>query len=169
MCKANCTNITKIEFIGHSLGAQVVAAAAKVLIDCGKKPPMMTGLDPAGPGFYFLGPIFVCGLNLNADLADQVVIFHTDRGRFGIFIREGSLDFDVNCGIQYQPGCKVDTKPSQPPIGSTYFSFIHLSSYTSRRLRSWRVEAFDKFHTNFAHNGEGGAKISLAGTLAKFI
>lgn len=153
MCKAieaGCINITKIEIVGHSLGAQLAAAAAVELILCKNKLKRITGLDPAGPGFQVLAPFLICGPNLNAGLAELVIIIHSDGGNYGTPLKLGTVDISLNCGCRNQPGCKDLTTVLFQNEFSMYFSFIHLPSDTSCGLRSWKVEACDNFHTSIA-------------------
>ncbi|XP_057335590.1 pancreatic lipase-related protein 3-like [Microplitis mediator] len=88
-----------IHAIGFSLGAHVPAVAANYL---GKyKISRITGLDPAGPFFTFVGSDAV----LDAGDADFVDVFHTNAKIQGMYRRSGHVDFYFNRGTS-QPGCE---------------------------------------------------------------
>ncbi len=68
----------------------------------------VTGLDPAGPGFYILNklyPAVVVPEHLSADSARFVDVIHTNGGYFGGSVSTGTVDFWPNGG-QFQQGCQ---------------------------------------------------------------
>jgi hypothetical protein len=68
----------------------------------------ITGLDPAGPLFYFSAFPFP---KLNKDNAVFVDIIHTNGGELGDTSVDGDIDFYPNGGSQ-QPGCNPLTRNS---------------------------------------------------------
>ncbi|KOB79144.1 Vitellogenin [Operophtera brumata] len=90
-----------VHFVGHSLGAHVLAYAARSLAARGFKIPRLTGLDPAYPGFY--PPIL--GQPVSKADATFVDIIHTDGGGYGAPGKTGHADFWPNGGHAKQPGC----------------------------------------------------------------
>jgi hypothetical protein len=67
----------------------------------------VTGLDPAGPGFYVPNefyPVVVVPEHLSSDSARFVDVIHTNGGAFGGSVSTGTVDFWPNGG-QFQPGC----------------------------------------------------------------
>lgn len=124
MCEAilkGCIYKNKTELVGHSLGAQVAAAAGKAFIAlCKTKLKRITGLDPAGPGFDIpMASLLLCGSYLNHELADWVNIIHSDRGNYGTSLICGTLDIILNCGCRNQPGCAPFTSLLQQSPQST--------------------------------------------------
>ncbi|CAB3229370.1 unnamed protein product [Arctia plantaginis] len=88
-----------IELVGASLGAHVVAHAAKYFYQAtGRKVARITGLDPAGPCFKALSPEH----KLYRTDADKVDIVHTNIDGFGTAETLGHLDIYVNGG-EFQP------------------------------------------------------------------
>ncbi len=79
----------------------------------------VTGLDPAGPGFYVPNefyPTVVVPEHLSADSARFVDVIHTNGGAFGGSVSTGTVDFWPNGG-QFQPGC--------PPMNFTNIYDFH--------------------------------------------
>lgn len=64
----------------------------------------ISGLDPAGPGFYGLN---VAPHRISKTDADFVDIIHTDAGGSGGDLSTGTVDFWPNNGRRFQPGCSV--------------------------------------------------------------
>lgn len=64
----------------------------------------ISALDPALPLFY--PPIGVT-IPINANDAVLVDIIHTDAGAAGAPLKTGCVDFVVNTGTRFQPGCPV--------------------------------------------------------------
>lgn len=88
-----------LELVGASLGAHVVAYAAKQFYEkTGKRPWRLTGLDPAGPCFRSLPPEY----KISPSDATHVDIVHTNIDGFGIAEPLGHIDFYVNGG-EFQP------------------------------------------------------------------
>ncbi|XP_075985730.1 phospholipase A1-like [Anticarsia gemmatalis] len=88
-----------LELVGASLGAHVVAYAAKHFYQAtGKKPSRITGLDPAGPCYRALTPEY----KLYKTDAERVDIIHTNIDGFGIAETLGHIDIYVNGG-EFQP------------------------------------------------------------------
>lgn len=63
----------------------------------------ISGLDPAGPGFYGRD-VFVIGQAISKNDAVFVDIIHTDAGELGANVNTGTVDFWPNDGDD-QPGC----------------------------------------------------------------
>lgn len=104
----------RIHLIGHSLGAQLAGLIGREIIERTnhmRKIHRITGLDPAGPGFFF-------GSNLHAlDESDAtfVVNIHTDAPIFGAPCATGHVDFWPNFAT-VQPGCPdPENSPGQSP------------------------------------------------------
>ncbi|XP_003425032.1 pancreatic lipase-related protein 2 [Nasonia vitripennis] len=100
-----------LNFIGHSLGAQVSGQTAHLLKeDNFWKIDRITGLDPARPCFTNVDP----SVRLDKDDADFVDIIHTQTGTGGsvdgLGLKEsiGHMDFYINGGIE-QPACVSKT------------------------------------------------------------
>ncbi|XP_043801529.1 pancreatic lipase-related protein 2-like [Apis laboriosa] len=91
-------NSEKIHVIGHSLGAQL---AARIARNVNFIIPRITGLDPAGPLFYFPDS------HLISSDAKFVDIIHTDMGIYGLALKTGNVDFFPNYGHRPQSGCAV--------------------------------------------------------------
>lgn len=87
-----------IHIIGHSLGAQL---AARIARNVNFVIPRITGLDPAGPLFYFLN------FHLTSSDARFVDIIHTDIGVYGLALKTGNVDFFPNYGHRPQPNCPL--------------------------------------------------------------
>nr|XP_012138646.1 PREDICTED: pancreatic lipase-related protein 2-like [Megachile rotundata]XP_012138647.1 PREDICTED: pancreatic lipase-related protein 2-like [Megachile rotundata]XP_012138648.1 PREDICTED: pancreatic lipase-related protein 2-like [Megachile rotundata] len=104
-----------IYIIGHSLGAQLAGNIGRNLPF---KIPRITGLDPAGPLFYFEYR------RLSASDAQFVDIIHTDAGVLGLALSTGSADFYPNLGHGPQPGCKLDIMISETALCSHHRSWM---------------------------------------------
>lgn len=63
----------------------------------------ITGLDPAGPGFFF--PLKTQPDHLRSTDAQFVDIIHSDAGLYGQPCATGTADFWPNGGTETQPGC----------------------------------------------------------------
>ncbi|XP_016919506.2 lipase member H-A-like isoform X1 [Apis cerana] len=87
-----------IHIIGHSLGAQL---AARIARNVNFVIPRITGLDPAGPLFYFLNS------HLISSDAKFVDIIHADIGGYGLALKTGDVDFFPNYGHRPQPNCPL--------------------------------------------------------------
>uniref|UniRef100_V5GZ53 Putative pancreatic lipase-like enzyme n=1 Tax=Ixodes ricinus TaxID=34613 RepID=V5GZ53_IXORI len=100
LVEAGALNVSKVHYIGHSLGAQAAGYFAKELklIMNGQKIGRITGLDPAAKKFK--------KEHLNTDHADFVDVIHTSTGILKLGVREpiGHVDFYPNGG-GHQPGC----------------------------------------------------------------
>ncbi|XP_048478264.1 pancreatic triacylglycerol lipase [Plutella xylostella] len=97
----------RLHLVGHSLGAHLVAYAARQMKTKDVVVPRITGLDPAMPGFY--PPLSFLGDHVTADDAAFVDIIHTDGGRYGASTKTGHADFWPNGGTARQPGCQINT------------------------------------------------------------
>ncbi|XP_078046326.1 pancreatic lipase-related protein 2-like [Augochlora pura] len=91
-------NPKKIHIIGHSLGSQI---AANIATHLKFRITRITGLDPAGPGFYIES-------HLKSGDAKFVDIIHTDKLFYGSAYNSGDVDFLPNYGHRLQPGCLPD-------------------------------------------------------------
>ncbi|KAK5644540.1 hypothetical protein RI129_005840 [Pyrocoelia pectoralis] len=103
LCTSNGVKSDNIHIIGHSLGAQVGGIAGRNFQqNCNATIGRITGLDAANPGF-------ICPLcnNFRLDWNDAkfVDIIHTDVFLFGTPLKSGDIDFFVNHGGPFQPGC----------------------------------------------------------------
>ncbi|KAG0441703.1 hypothetical protein HPB47_015881, partial [Ixodes persulcatus] len=98
---AGAVNVSKVHYIGHSLGAQAAGyfADSLKLIMNGQKIGRITGLDPADKGFK--------KEHLNTTHADFVDVIHTSTGFVKLGMRDpiGHVDFYPNGG-GHQPGCE---------------------------------------------------------------
>lgn len=89
-------NITKLEFVGFSLGAQMAGSAARYI--------KFYSLDHfVVPRIIGLEPAILCDPNLEAGDAAQVVTVHTGN-IFSEPTVKGDVAFWVNGGVQ-QPMC----------------------------------------------------------------
>lgn len=79
----------------------------------------ISGLDPAFPEYYpsVLFAIVGAAQAINANDAVMVDIIHTDGGGYGTPFSTGSVDFWVNGGHRFQPGCPVGVYPLLSPQG----------------------------------------------------
>lgn len=71
-------DISKLHMVGHSMGAHLLGQAgrvAKFLSSNAVRVPRITGLDPAGPGFYPVNPYLIAVNKFDANFVD---IIHTD-------------------------------------------------------------------------------------------
>ncbi|XP_031776479.1 pancreatic triacylglycerol lipase isoform X1 [Apis florea] len=94
----NGVNPKKIHIIGHSLGAELGGSIGRQMkFRIGR----ITGLDPAGPLFYFLNS------HLKSSDARFVGIIHADIGGYGLALKTGDVDFFPNYGHRPQPNCPL--------------------------------------------------------------
>ncbi|XP_006608022.2 pancreatic lipase-related protein 2-like isoform X1 [Apis dorsata] len=92
----NGINSKNIHIIGHSLGSQLSGIIGR---NMNYKIGRITGLDPAGPGYYIFNS------HLSASDAEFVDVIHTDMGIYGLALKIGHVDFFPNYGHRSQPGC----------------------------------------------------------------
>lgn len=118
---------SSFHLVGWSLGAHVAGAAGyTVQTSTGQNVSRVTGLDPAGPGFFLNSPICngsvsvtnnTCGIfyrQLTPTDGSFVDTVHTDRGEYGTLENDGQCDFFMNNnGLMPQPNC--------PPLDLTSF------------------------------------------------
>lgn len=90
----------QMHIIGQSLGAHLAGFAASNLTS--GTISRISGLDPAGPGFFLRGP----NMRLDPTDADFVDVIHTAAGTFGHFANLGHVDFYPNGGVK-QPNCTI--------------------------------------------------------------
>jgi hypothetical protein len=67
LIELNQQGLKRVHLIGYSLGAHLMGEAGRTVqksTNNAVKIPKITGLDPAGPGFYPLNP-YVVALNRN--------------------------------------------------------------------------------------------------------
>ncbi len=64
----------------------------------------ISALDPAFPLFYPPSNITV---PINVNDAFLVDVIHTDAEKYGAPVKTGCVDFIVNNGTRFQPGCPV--------------------------------------------------------------
>lgn len=74
-------------------------------------------MDPAYPLFY---PPSNVTVPINVNDADLVDVIHTDAGKYGSPVDTGCVDFVVNNGTRFQPGCPEGTFPSLSPNGISF-------------------------------------------------
>ncbi|KDR21672.1 phospholipase A1-like isoform X1 [Zootermopsis nevadensis] len=89
---------TKIQCVGHSLGANICGMMSRHL---SAKMHKIIGLDPARP---LVEQYTSQALRLTRDDAHIVQVIHTNAGFLGVEAPAGHVDFCVNNG-QFQPGC----------------------------------------------------------------
>ncbi|CAG7721263.1 unnamed protein product, partial [Allacma fusca] len=99
----NYVSISDIHIVGHSLGAHVSGAAGGAIYKhFGLKVERISGLDPAGPGFYLRR-------SLSSKDAKFVDVLHTSRGTYGKATQIGHVDFYSELGTLVQPTCRNTT------------------------------------------------------------
>lgn len=135
-------NDRRVHLIGHSLGAQLAGVIGRVIIEktnYQRKIHRITGLDPAGPGFFYGSNL----QTLDASDATFVVNIHTDAPLFGAPCATGHADFWPNFAA-VQPGCPdPENSPGQSP-GKYLFLPIFLR-FVSTYLKCEFVNAFFSF------------------------
>ncbi|XP_011185240.1 vitellogenin-1-like [Zeugodacus cucurbitae] len=95
-------DISKLHLMGHSLGAQIVGAAARhYRLLTGQSLPYVTGLDPAFPCFNEDEGL----TTISANDADFVDIIHTNVGVYGQYAAYGDVDFYVGGKFSIQNAC----------------------------------------------------------------
>lgn len=103
-----------VHLIGHSLGAQLAGIIGREVIQRSnnqRKIRRITGLDPAGPGFFYGSNL----QTLESSDATFVVNIHTDAPLFGAPCATGHVDFWPNFAT-VQPGCPdPENSPGQSP------------------------------------------------------
>lgn len=116
-----------VHLIGHSLGAHLAGLIGRDVIERTnnrRKIRRITGLDPAGPGFFF-------GSNLHALAASDAYFvsnIHTDAPLFGAPYATGHADFWPNFAT-VQPGCPdQELSPGQSPGNFQFDSKLPLST-----------------------------------------
>ena len=113
--------------LGNSLGGQMIGKIGRTIISITAGTtslPRLTALDPSGPGFY--APVIANEKAISSSDATFVDVIHTDAFNLGTIFKCGHVDFYVNEGKAYQPGCF-----SEPFINS------QLSNACSH-YRAWR-------------------------------
>ncbi|KAH0539274.1 hypothetical protein KQX54_003442 [Cotesia glomerata] len=113
-------DLDTFHLIGHSMGAQMAGFVGKY---SKYTLPRITGLDPAGPGFYL-----PTAEHINDKSAKFVDILHTDGGFYGALENTGTVDFFANGGKRAQPGCPFLGVPLTPTDLCNHW-------------RSWRIYA----------------------------
>lgn len=91
-----------VNLVGHSLGAQIVGAIGRNLLE---PAPLVVGLDCAGPAFAEDVAHF------SKKDGQYTIAIHTDSGFYGTNLDDAHLDLHVNGGKRYQPGCPFFTVP----------------------------------------------------------
>ncbi|XP_050424187.1 phospholipase A1-like [Adelges cooleyi] len=90
--------ITYIQLVGHSIGAQLAGEAGNTLRGMGKTIDRVSGLDPAAPGFFLS--------SITPESAIFVDVTHTQIGNlYGAAESSGNVDFYFNNAV-IQDGCR---------------------------------------------------------------
>ncbi|XP_046743818.1 pancreatic triacylglycerol lipase-like [Diprion similis] len=110
----NGLNSSLLHVVGHSLGAQISGNFGKCTDFI---VPRITGLDPAGPAFYYVIE------NLMSGDADFVEIIYTDAGIYGTANNSGDASFYPNGGTRLQPGCNLSLPLSDDDFCSHHRSW----------------------------------------------
>ncbi|KAJ8951113.1 hypothetical protein NQ318_021557 [Aromia moschata] len=97
-------NLSRVTFVGHSLGAHVSGNAGAAL---GGELSLIVGLDPAGPLFLRTDT----RTRLDPTDAKFVQVIHTNAGLLGVNFDSGHSDYYPNGGSS-QPGCILDVAGS---------------------------------------------------------
>ncbi|CAO1416485.1 unnamed protein product [Diamesa serratosioi] len=125
-------NVQKVHCIGHSFGAHMCGIASREVrrISAGKyKFKRITGLDPAGPGFY---PSLI-EKPLAPEDAHFVDIIHSDTIWVGTNQTGGHVDFFTNFG-EVQPGCNELRLTSFRDYTDNYCSHFNSLLYYAESL-----------------------------------
>lgn len=93
-------DLSKLTFIGHSLGAHVAGVVGRRITGFVKE---LIALDPAGPLFSYPLAMF----RVAPSDAKYVMAIHTNGGKLGMLEPVGDGDFYPNGG-KLQPGCGMD-------------------------------------------------------------
>jgi hypothetical protein len=139
------------ELIGHSLGAHLSGNINRGIASVSNNKariPIITGLDPAGPGFYNASNNNSPVRNpLNASDADMVYISHTDTLHYGAPVKVGSVDFWPNGGNN-QTGCPpfnssvVGLSPASGFFSEIFFNHTNFKSFLMHIFRLVLPPAF---------------------------
>lgn len=101
LCTAPNIDVSRVHVVGHGMGAQLSGLTGQqVQVQCNKKIPRVSALDPAGPIYQGQSS----ANRLDANDATMVDVIHSNMGFLGYYGTCGSIDFYPNCGT-YQPGC----------------------------------------------------------------
>lgn len=87
-----------------------------------------TGLDPAGPLFYFLNS------HLISSDARFVGIIHADIGGYGLALKTGDVDFFPNYGHRPQPNCPL-IGPLLSQMGSYKSLSLDFFNFSNEKLK----------------------------------
>ncbi|KAG4066685.1 hypothetical protein HA402_007321 [Bradysia odoriphaga] len=96
-----------LHIVGHSLGGQLAGIIGRSVIQLSAnkiKLRRISALDPAFPGFY---PPSNITKPIDVNDAYLVDVIHTDAENYGSPVYTGCVDFVVNSGTRFQPGCPV--------------------------------------------------------------
>ncbi|XP_049778976.1 phospholipase A1-like [Schistocerca cancellata] len=130
-------NLSITHLVGHSLGAHVVGVIGGSLSQQNKV-ALITGLDPAGPG-YDDNENPENEKMLDQEDAEFVQVIHTNAGVLGYKYTLGDADFFPNGGSE-QPGCDTDDYGACSHGRSTlYFaeSVTSASAFIGYQCDSW--------------------------------
>jgi len=108
-------NSLSLHIVGHSLGGQLAGIIGRSIIQLSDgiiKLLRISALDPAFPGFY---PPTNLTAPIDVNVAGQVDVIHTDAENYGAPVYTGCVDFIVNGGTRFQPGCPVGDFPALTP------------------------------------------------------
>lgn len=120
---ANNIPLDRTELIGLSLGAHIMGFAGKYIEEKSiNKIWRIVALDTSGPLFEFND----MSKSLAPSDARNVMAIHTDGRLFGMFRPTGTIDFYINGGAGFQPGCEQ----VQIPKGITINDFYNAGYFT---------------------------------------
>ncbi|XP_037907878.1 phospholipase A1 1 [Hermetia illucens] len=132
----------QIVLVGHSQGAHIASAAAKLFHQQHAwRLPLVIALDPAIP----------CDPKrqyVNREVAEQVLVIHTDHKQFGLKDAMGTIDYYPNGVDKQQPGCKDPTCSHEKAVQIFAESVCNPGSFMAVRCKDW-----DAFQKNMCYRG----------------
>lgn len=99
----------------------------------------ISALDPALPLFY---PPTNATQTINVNDAVLVDVIHTDAGNYGAPVNTGCVDFVVNGGTRFQPGCPVGNFTFLDPNGNRCnycLVKVFCTKFISRYMQSSKI------------------------------
>lgn len=139
-------NRWSFHIVGHSLGGQLAGIIGRSIIQLSANKIKLqrfdwedfrdefslfhignchriSALDPAFPGFY---PPLNLTSPIDVNVANLVDVIHTDAQNYGAPVNTGCVDFIVNDGIRFQPGCPVGNFTALSANGMNIFPRLSL-------------------------------------------